>query len=107
MTCSHNTRASGCRIERHTHRGHERLSAKNTAKVIIHVLHYLPRPITLRAAVMEEKFCERGEQRRSSSMAGPICDPEQHTFVFGPQPAINIAANLDYRPITSCDLPSG
>src|SRR5947208_16116319 len=40
MARADNAGLSGYRIKRHTHRRHERTSAENTAKVIVHGLQY-------------------------------------------------------------------
>ena len=72
---------------------------------MVHSFHHGGRCILLVVAMVEEKFCQRRKQRRSGSVTGAICDPEQNSAVFHSQPAIDIAAHLDDRAITRCNLP--
>src|SRR4029077_2378469 len=73
---------------------------------MVHSFHHGGRCILLVVAMVEEKFCQRRKQRRSGSVTGAICDPEQNSAVFHSQPAIDIAAHLDDWAITRCNLPT-
>src|SRR5438094_9580860 len=59
MTRSYDVRAPGCVIKRHTHRSHERASAKNAAKVIVHCFQHARWPVVFHAAMVKEKLCQR------------------------------------------------
>src|SRR5207247_9023144 len=73
---------------------------------MVYGFHHGGRRILLDVAMVEEKFCQSSKQRRSGSVTGAIYDPEQNTAVFHSQPAIDIAADLDDRSITRCNLPT-
>ena len=62
--------------------------------------------VVLGAAVMKKQFGQRGQQRRGRAMAGGIRDPKKSSAVAHPQPAINIAADLNDRPITRRHFPA-
>src|SRR6266571_2223548 len=53
---------------------------------MVHSFHHGGRCILLVVAMVEEKFCQRRKQRRSGSVTGAICDPEQNSAVFHSQP---------------------
>ena len=58
------------------------------------------------AAMMKEELGQGGEERGGSPMARGVRDPEQGSPIGHAQPAIDIAADLNYGPITCGDIPS-
>src|SRR5215468_4455617 len=101
MTRPHDLRAPGCVIQRDTHRRHKRAPAKNAAKVIVNCFHHTGWRVVFHTAMMKEKLCQRGKQRRSCPVTGAVGNPEQASAVFHSQPAVNVSAYLNDRAITS------
>ena len=94
------------RIERDTHRGHERTRPEDTPEIVVHRLHDFRRLVVFHAAVMKEQLGQRGEERGGSAMSGGVRDPEQGSAIGHAQPAIDIAADLNHRPIDRRRYPS-
>ena len=56
--------------------------------------------------MMKEQFGQRGEQRGGGAVAGGIRNPEKRPPIGHAQPAINISADLDDRPISRGHIPA-
>src|SRR3954464_7230682 len=106
MTCADHSSASTHRIERHAHRGHERARAEDAAEIIVHRAHDRGWTTMLAAAVMKEQLGQSGEQRRRCAMSGSVDDPKERAFISHAQPAIDVAAHLNDRPIESRYIPA-
>src|SRR5436190_6296266 len=107
MTCTHRVRASRFVIDRNTHRCHESAAAKDASKGIVDCFHHAGRGVLFRTTVVKEKLCERCKQCSSGPVTGAIGNPKQDPTIFHSQPTVDVAPHLDYRPVTSCNIPSG
>src|ERR1051325_4100648 len=107
MTRPDDAQTSAGRLKCDAPRRHEGTCAKNSTKIIVYRLHDGSWSVVLGAAMMKKEFGQGRHQSSGSAVASSVSNPKEDPAVFHPQPAIDIATDLNHGPITCCNLPSG